>query len=266
MVKPMSKDTELAVPAEPDLTKLAEPFLPDDIEWRVSRSGMGQKGVYCHVLAYITNRAVQQRLDDVCGPANWRNEPPQVIQLQSNVVAMTGGISIKVGDEWITKWDVAEPTNIEPAKGGFSGAMKRAGAQWGIGRYLYYLDETFAEVSETAAKGWQWAKLSDKHGGGTYYWKPPQLPAWAMPKEKEHEITEGELVELKNAWREKFAADDKRPAFLREGFVRFVASVCGEFPVSDFKNWTRDALDKCLAQIAKTTDPNGVSPDVPFGS
>lgn len=247
-----------------DLTKLAEPFPPDDIEWRVSRSGMGNKGIYCNVLAYITARAIQQRLDDVCGPANWRVEEPSILTINAKT-AFSVGISIRVADEWVTKWDVAEPTNIEPAKGGFSGAMKRAGAQWGIGRYLYYLDEAFAEVSETSARGYQYAKLSDKHGGGTYYWKPPMLPSWALPKEPEHEITEKELNDLKKSWKDKFAADMKSTAFLREGFVRFVASICGEFPVSDFKCWTRDALEKCVARIDETTDPNGISPDVPFG-
>lgn len=260
------KDSSSAIPAEliQDLRKLAEPFPPEDIEWRVSRSGMGKKGIYCHVLAYITARAIQQRLDEVCGPENWRNEQPQVIQLQSNVVAMSGGISIRVGDEWITKWDVAEPTNIEPAKGGFSGAMKRAGAQWGIGRYLYYLDEAFAEVSEDGGKGWVYATLKTDEGKRIYYWKPPMLPSWAMPKEPEHEITEDELNGLKYAWKEKFGADEKRPAFLREGFVRFVEGLVGAFPVSDYTCWTRDALEKCSKHIAETTDPSGISPDVDF--
>lgn len=243
----------------PDLSKLAEPFPLEDIEWRVSRSGIGSQGIYCNVLAYITARAIQQRLDEVCGPANWRNEPPQVIQLQGNIVAMAGGISIKIGSEWITKWDVAEPTNIEPAKGGFSGAMKRAGAQWGIGRYLYYLDEAFAEVSPERAKGWNYAALKTDDGKRPYYWKPPMLPSWALPKEAEHEITAQELHELKQAWRRKLASaeDAKSPAFLRDGFVRFVGSTVGEFPVADYKCWTRDALEKCHKRIA--------DPDVPFG-
>lgn len=261
-----SSSAALSAEQTPDLMKLAEPFPPDDIEWRISRAGMGKKGIYCHVLAYITARAIQQRLDEVCGPANWRNEPPQVIQLQGNIVAMTGGISIKVGGEWITKWDVAEPTNIEPAKGGFSGAMKRAGAQWGIGRYLYYLDEAFAEVSEEGSKGWVYSTLKTDEGKRIYYWKPPLLPSWALPKEPEHEITESELNELKRAWKGKFSVDLQSPAFLREGFKRFVESIVGDFPAADYRNWTRQALEKCQERIAETTDPTGVTSDVPFDS
>lgn len=262
-----------------DLSKLRDPFPAEDIEWRVSRAGMGGKGIYCRVLAYITARAIQARLDDVCGPENWRNEEPRILNINGKS-AFAVGITILlprlitkaaggeiVGErEWVTKWDVAEPTNIEPAKGGFSGAMKRAGAQWGIGRYLYALDEAFAEVSESdpGARGWNYAKLPEKQGGGVYYWKPPTLPGWALPKEKEAEVSRDQLNALKRAWMVKFAPESKDPKSLTEGFSRFVESLCGEFPISDATCWTKEALDKCHARIQETTEPGGLSPDVPF--
>lgn len=253
-----------------DLSKLAEPFPSQDIEWRVSRAGVGRNGVYCNVLAYITARAIQQRLDDVCGPANWRNEPMSVHEVRAGLYAIEVGISIQVGDadniEWITKYDVSEPTNIEAAKGGFSGAMKRAGAQWGIGRYLYHLDETFAETSEERQQGWTYAKLNEKQGGQVYYWKPPQLPAWALPKEEEADVSRDELNSLKRQWKDKFAPDSKNRSELVEGFDRFVSSVVGDFPASDHTCWTQHALEKCLERISNTVDPDGVSSDVPFES
>lgn len=251
-----------------NLKQLAEPFPHEDIEWRVSRAGTGQRGIWCSVLAYITARAIQKRLDDVCGPENWQVEEPRIIQVNEKS-AFAVGISIRINSEWITKWDVSEPTNIEPAKGGFSGAMKRAGAQWGIGRYLYYLDEVYAEVSEEPMKGsrvWNYAKLPKDKGGQEYYWKTPGLPAWALPKDEEHGITEAELAGLKQAWRVKFCPGEKNPKVLREGFARFVLSIVGEFPIEDVKCWTRDALEKCQQRIKETTDPAGVSADVPFDS
>ncbi len=167
-----------------DLAKLAEPFPQDDIEWRISRAGKGPKGIYCMVFAYITARGVQARFDEVCGPENWRVEQPIVLEINGKS-AFACGLSVRVGDEWITKWDVSEPTNIEPAKGGWSGAVKRAACAWGgVGRYLYRLDETFAEVSESSTENsrkWNYARLPEKHGGGVYYWKTPSLPAWALP-------------------------------------------------------------------------------------
>lgn len=250
--------------AEIDLSKLAEPFPSEDIEWRVSRAGIGRDGVYCMVLAYITARAIQQRLDDVCRPANWRNEPMTTFEMRPGVIAVQVGISINIEEKWITKWDVSEPTNIEPAKGGFSGAMKRAGAQWGIGRYLYHLDETFAETSEDRQPGWNYAKLPKTQGEGVYYWKPPNLPAWALPKEEESEVSEGELNDLKRQWKLKFAEDVTNRADLAEGFARFVTSIVGDFPTADHTCWTADALVRCMTRIAETTDPDGVSPDVPF--
>lgn len=247
-----------------DLRKLAEPFPAEDIEWRVSRAGPGKNGIYCSVVAYITARAIQSRLDEVCGPENWRVDAPQLVEIKAGVKAFAVGIGIRVDSEWVTKFDVAEPTQIEPAKGGFSGAMKRAGAQWGIGRYLYHLEEGFAEVSESGGKGWNYARLPEKHGGAAYYWRPPALPGWALPKEKEHAVSADELAGLKQAWRVKYASDVKNPADLRDGFARFVVSVCGEFPLADPSCWTRDAMERCRQRIATAAELGGVSSDVPF--
>lgn len=253
----------------PDLAKLAEPFPAEDIEWRVSRSGRGRGGTFCMVLAYITARAIQNRLDDVVGPANWKNTEPRIVDINGKS-AFAVGLSIRVGDEWLPKWDVSEPTNIEPAKGGFSGAMKRAGAQWGIGRYLYHLDETFAECVDDdpgrGVSGWNYARLGDKYEKAPYWWKTPTLPGWALPKEPAHEISEKELTELKKAWRRKFHGDEQLTLeAMREGFSRFVVSVAGEFPLADFKCWTRQALEACRQKIERTSDADGIDGDVPFG-
>lgn len=245
-----------------DLSKLKEPFPAQDIEWRVSRAGMANGKIFCRVLAYCTARAIQNRLDEVCGPENWKLEEPKILDIGGKPV-FACGISIHCRSvDWITKWDVCEPTNIEPAKGGWSGAMKRAGAQWGIGRHLYYLDEEFADVSESKTKGWNYAKLPEKSGGSTYYWKPPQLPAWALPKEPESEVSKETLAELAIAWRVKF---EPSGVDAREGFTRFVHSVVGEFPIADHACWTKEAIEKCQKQIDSTTDPAGPDADVPFG-
>ena len=252
-----------------DLSKLAEPFPLEDIEWRVNRSGKGHDGkTYCYVLAYITARAIQTRLDGVCGPENWRLEEPRILTV-NGTSTFACGISIRCDSEWVTKWDVSEPTkvsNIDSSKGGWSGAMKRAGSQWGVGRYLYRLTETFAEVSDKKEKRWNYAKLPKEHGSGIFYWKSPGLPAFALPKDPEHEVSVAELKELKQAWRKKFAPDCRDPKELREGLARFVHSIAGEFPVSDHTCWTQDALAKCKERIEATDDPSGIDSDVDFGA
>ncbi|MFL5327816.1 MAG: Rad52/Rad22 family DNA repair protein [Gemmataceae bacterium] len=164
-----------AAEAELDLKKLAEPFAREDIEWRIGRSGKTEKGFWATALAYLTNRAIMQRLDDVCGPQRWRNEYRE--WQVGDKFGVLCGISIKVGDEWVTKWDGAENTDIESIKGGLSDSMKRAAVQWGVGRYLYDLDETFVECVAMKKPGYNFAKSKD----GTFYWKTPELPNWALP-------------------------------------------------------------------------------------
>lgn len=147
-----------------DLARLREPFPVPDIEWKpgaVTRDKT--RGL---AMAYITSRAIQDRLDDVCGPANWRNEFKS--GPEGGVLC---GISINVtGDpfnpNWVTKWDGAENTEVEAIKGGLSSAMKRAAVQWGVGRYLYDMPA-------------QWVPLNDK---GRFA-EVPRIPAKYAPQD-----------------------------------------------------------------------------------
>lgn len=155
-----------------DFNKLKEPFPACDIEWRLQQCGTSKNGkVWAICLAYVTNRAIQNRLDEVCGPENWKNE-----FVKGPDGGVLCGISIKCGNEWVTKWDGAENTNIEAVKGGLSSSMKRsASTGWGIGRYLYDLDEGFAVVSPNG-------KFKGRTKEGTNFnWDPPKLPSWALP-------------------------------------------------------------------------------------
>ncbi len=169
-----------------NLEALREPFTASEIEWRVGQAGQNAKGIWCKVLAYITNRAIMERLDEVCGPENWRNE----FRYEQGG-AILCGISIYVRktdleSEWITKWDGAEATDIEAVKGGLSNAMKRAAVQWGIGRYLYDLEEGWAEVTENGANfAPAKADNGNKKGYPAFRWNPPKLPSWALPTSSE---------------------------------------------------------------------------------
>ena len=158
------------------LRLLSRPFAPIDIEWRIQQAGFSQRGPWARVLAYVTNRAIMNRLDEIVGPSYWKNE---YTQLSDH--SMLCGISIKVindiEDEWITKWDGADNTQIEATKGGLSNAMKRAAVQWGIGRYLYQLDENWAKFSEHGHFTWYC-----KEKRQSFKWDAPALPDWALPK------------------------------------------------------------------------------------
>lgn len=158
------------------LAKLKEPFAAEDIEWRIQQAGETNNRIWARVLAYVTNRAIQDRLDDAVGPENWWNEyrPGP----EGGVIC---GISILLVGRAVTKWDGAENTEIESVKGGLSNAMKRAAVQWGIGRYLYHIEENFAEVSTTKEKGWHYASAKIGEKKVSFWWRPPLLPSWALP-------------------------------------------------------------------------------------
>lgn len=195
---------------------LQDCFSADEIEWRVQQAGEKNGRIWAIAVPYVTNRAIQARLDDVAGPENWRNEfrpgPDGGVMC---------GLSVRVGDEWVTKWDGAENTDVEGVKGGLSGAMKRAAVQWGIGRYLYALDETFAQVHEN---GRFRGKLPERAGGKPFRWDPPPLPADALPPSPVQQREQEAMLEYVRAAGQRVADGaeiriQRRPRNLKE-FVR----------------------------------------------
>jgi len=125
------------------ITRLREPFNNKDVEWKIQVTIQDKaRGM---AVAYLDARAVQRRLDDVVGPFNWKN----VYSLWHDKSQICG-ISIYNAErnEWVTKFDGAENSDIEPIKGGLSDSLKRAASAWGIGRYLYEMDGIWVDVEQ----------------------------------------------------------------------------------------------------------------------
>ena len=123
------------------IKKLREPFTSKEIEWKIQVTTQDKaRGM---AVAYMDARAVQRRLDEVVGPFNWKN----VYSLWHDNSQICG-ISIFNADrnEWVTKFDGAENSDIEPVKGGLSDSFKRSATVWGIGRYLYELEGVWVEL------------------------------------------------------------------------------------------------------------------------
>ena len=140
--------------------KLKAPFRPDEIEYRISaKTADKTKGL---AVAYIQARAVQNRLDEVLGFTNWKNE---IIDAANGKIC---GLSLRINGEWITKYDGADNTKIEATKGGISDSLKRAAVQWGIGRYLYNLPG-------------QWVRIKNTYKDNYEIIERPKLPNWALP-------------------------------------------------------------------------------------
>lgn len=190
------------------MKKLQEPFAPEDIEWRVGATNKEKtKGI---ALAYVTNRAIMNRLDSLFTPFGWKNE-----FREWKGTSQLCGLSVLFNGEWITKWDGADDSATEAVKGGLSDAMKRAGYQWGIGRYLYNLEN-------------QWVPI-EQAGNSFRLKQEPQLPAWALPEGYQYKQTGYKKEEPKT---------DIPPMSLKEKFQVFKGSMDG------FEDWVKIQQEK----------------------
>lgn len=95
---------------------LAKPFAPEDLEWRLQNTIEEQmRGL---AVPYVTNRAIQNRLDEVCGPENWYNDFKPWHSNGKKEAQLCGIAIFFEGRGFITKWDGAEDSDIEAVKGG----------------------------------------------------------------------------------------------------------------------------------------------------
>ena len=151
------------------MIKLTDEFLESELEWKPQNTGSGANGVWAMVLCYVSARAIQNRLDAVYGVLGWRD----TYRFEKNGVICELSVYDSEKKEWITKENGSPETDIESFKGGISSAFKRvASSGFGIGRYLYDLGTTFAEVSSVKMKDWNKAKTKE---GVTFWWKPPSI-------------------------------------------------------------------------------------------
>ncbi len=157
--------------------QLSAKFAEKDLLWRAQRTGMSNGKPWAMVLCYVDARAIMERLDAVMGIANWKDE------YRIDATGAICRLSLRVDNEWIAKENCAEQTDVEGYKGQISKAFVRTAVNWGIGRYLYDLEENFAfcqEAKPASKDGWH--KVYDKDTKMTWFWQNPKLPDWALPK------------------------------------------------------------------------------------
>lgn len=169
--------------------QLREPFPVDLIKWRVGSTNAKKLGVKPWqatkgiALAYLNARDVMKRLDDVVGFNNWQDRYPYSGCCE---------LSIRIDGEWITKSDSAGETDVEGVKGQSSDSFKRAAVKFGIGRYLYYLENNWVDLKD--------GKILKK----------PMLPPWAHPhsagmeesKDFQEIVAQGSLIEFWDYWKD----------------------------------------------------------------
>ena len=164
------------------MSVLKAPFPESEIEWRVGPTNADKtKGI---ALAYITARAVMNRLDAVFGVGGWQDDY-QFIPGDGSKNAWVCRLTVLIDGVWITKADAADESDMESTKGGVSDALKRAAVKFGIGRYLYNLPNVWVPI--------------EVRGKTAYLKGRPKLPAWALPAmnddEPAPEPVEGDATE-----------------------------------------------------------------------
>lgn len=151
------------MPSVEEIKGLFAEFPREAISWRAQT--MTKDGSKAMALAYIDARDVMERLDAICGPENWQDryefDGPRTICY----------LSVRIGDEWITKADGAGDTQVEAEKGSISGAFKRAAVKWGIGRYLYDLPAP-------------WVPCECRESNGKKFWSKWSADPWSFVKSK----------------------------------------------------------------------------------
>lgn len=117
-------------------------------QWRVQSFSKNKAQGQC--VAYIDARDVMNLLDEVVGSENWQSDFKDIggqtfagigIKLNCNATGNTTTY-------WAWKWDTGSESNIEKEKGQASDSLKRAGVQWGIGRFLYDFPIQYVTANE----------------------------------------------------------------------------------------------------------------------
>jgi hypothetical protein len=155
------------------LAQLSEPFDPSEIKWRVTHTSKdGRRGA---VIAYADPRAYQDRLNKIVTAAGWsstyhictltnimraRGYNKEVMSgkvLSTCKVTIDGiGEHSGTGEDWADEECAMTSADAQ--------AFKRACSAFGLGRYLYNLEEVWVDLDERK----QPKRL-------------PQMPKWAMP-------------------------------------------------------------------------------------
>jgi hypothetical protein len=138
-----------------DFAALRAPFAPESVDFRLQKTIGETKGI---AIAYMDARLVQDRLDDVVGPANWSFDWTPLPTANGAFTIAKGTLTIC----GVSKSDVGDAGLTEPTKSTVSDALKRAAVMWGIGRYLYDLGTFYCDVDKKNIPDAEIAKMRAK--------------------------------------------------------------------------------------------------------
>lgn len=239
-----------------DLKALAAEFPKEAIHWRAQK--LSKKGDKAMALAYLDARDVMDRLDAVCGPANWQSQYTETAK--GRVLCSLG---IRFGDEWVWKTDGAGNTAVEAEKGGISDALKRAAVSWGIGRYLYRIEAPWVPC-KTFNNKW-----SDWSADPWRFVRPAKNFAAAVPTHDPDEASEAPAKPVKPAERDPRAvADYLIGMFTKADSFSAVDKVRSNAKAQEARDWLDEAHPPMAAEVKaaeraalQRVDPAGQAPN-----
>jgi len=170
---------------------LAEPFDSSEIRWKPATV----RGDRALALAYVTSRAIMDRLDEVVGIDGWEDS----YEFQPDGTALCR-LRVRIGDVWLTKMDVGgqseQPDEGDRKKSAISDALKRTAVKFGIGRFLYTLPQQWCDYDPQKKQFKLMPKLPTSISRGTTLPdRTPAPPVTAMSKEDQETLADyiGEL-------------------------------------------------------------------------
>jgi hypothetical protein len=127
--------------------KMTRAFKDDEHEFRVLPPKEGDNA--SKVLYYVRSTALMARLDEAFGVAGWNTQVKDVEGPGGSrglavtlVVTMEGREVVKTG---VGTHHVSDTEDVVSA---YDGALARAAAQLGIGRYLWEIPEIYADLTD----------------------------------------------------------------------------------------------------------------------
>lgn len=158
---------------------LKRKFPIEEIEFKVQSAKTNVDRPYAVVNAYVTARAVYNRMDEAFGWDGWNCEtrPVELGNERGFIFRFEAR-----GEECvspISREDVSPLSDYEALKGGVSGAAKRCAVLFGIGRYLYDLPRMYVNLKKGYAKGAH--VYVDPKSKETYHWFDPKMPDEFLP-------------------------------------------------------------------------------------
>jgi len=138
------------------IADLCDPFHPNLVEWKPQ--AVSKDGKRALAVPYIDARHYQHRLDQAA--PGWQSEY-EFIKPDGSLVKCRLTIA------GVTREEVGESDSNDhnTATSAVAQSFKRACTAFGLGRYLYFLQQTWCEYDS------QTRRIT----------KPPVLPAWAKP-------------------------------------------------------------------------------------